>query len=186
MRPRRSCLARAGKARWPLEELYLSGSDFSAASTGPALAALSRNLALRRLNVSNCWLTADGFKALVEAAWLALTSLSAAHAEVAFDGPHALGAAAVTGFPALEELVLIGVKLREAGARLLATRRWARLEFLDLYGCALGDAGLAALARGAWPALERLELRGNGFSAPPTLEDARRTAPALEELLVHG
>ena len=101
---------------------------------------------------------------------------------MAFDGPHALGAAAFAAFPALEELDLCGVQLGEAGARLLASRLWPRLRKLDLFSARLGDAGLAALACGAWPALEVLDLRYNILGAPPTLEDARRWAPALVEL----
>ena len=98
-----------------------------------------------------------------------------------FDGPHALGAAAFAGFPALEELDLTLVALGEAGAALLASRRWLRLRKLVLSNCQLGDAGVAALARGAWPALESLDLRWNNFSAPPMLGDARRWAPTLVE-----
>ena len=167
---------------WPLEELDLSCNDFSSAAAGPGLTALSRHVRLRELDISNCSLSAAGFKALVEAAWPALTSLRAGGAEVEFEGPHALGAAAFAGFPALEELVLIGVKLGAAGARLLASRRWACMKKLDLGYAQLGDGGLAALARGAWPALQVLDVCGNGFRAPPTLEDARRWAPALVEL----
>ena len=196
-------------APWPLEELDRSFNDFSAAAAGPALAALSRRAGLRRLNVNYCKLSAATFKALVEAAWPALTYLTTQAAKTAFfDGPHALGAAAFAGFPALEELVLAGVQLREADAALLASRRWPRLKKLNLCNTRLGDAGLAALARGPWPALERLDVRQNGLgeaglaalargawpaleeldlrhhklSAPPSLEDARRWAPALEEL----
>ena len=174
----------ANAPRWPLEELDLSCNDFSAAAAGPALAALSRRVGLRHVNVDNCSLRAASFKALLEAAWPALTSLRASYASVAFDGAHALGAAAFAGFPALEELVLIGVELREAGTALLASRRWARLKTLNLCVARLDDAGLTVLARGAWPALERLELRHNRISALPTLEDVRRWAPALEKLVL--
>ena len=173
-------------APWPLEELELDLNNFSAAAAGPALAALSRHARLRVLNVSYCRLSAASFRALVEAAWHTLTSLGALGAEVALDGPHALGAAAFAGFPALEELDLSSVRLGAAGAALLAGRRWTRLVKLDLHSAWLGDAGVAALARGAWPALEVLDLRGNGLAAPPTLDDVRRWAPALEELLVDG
>ena len=106
-------------------------------------------------------LSAASFKVLVEASWPALTSLSACAAKLAFDGPHALGAAAFAGFPALEELDLSEVALGEAGAALLASRRWPRLRKLELRRTQLGDAGLAALARGEWPALEGLDLRAN-------------------------
>ena len=103
-------------------------------------------------------------------------------ATAAFDGPHALGAAAFAGFPALEELDLSEMVLGEAAARLLTSRRWARLRKLNLRSTQLGDAGLAALARGDFPALTWLDLCWNGIRAPPTLEDARRWAPALKTL----
>ena len=169
-------------APWPLEELNLRVNDFSSAAAGPALVALSRHAGLRRLDLRSCHLSAAGFKALVEATWPALTHLGASGAAVEFDGPHALGAAAFAAFPALEELNLSYVELGEAGARLLASRRWPRLRVLSLSGCSIGDAGLAALARCACPALWWLDLKGNGLSAPPTLEDARRWAPALVQL----
>jgi hypothetical protein len=171
----------ANVPRWPLEELNLSGNDFSVAAAGPALAALARRRGLRRLSVGHSLSAAD-FKALVEAAWPALTCLDACLAEVAFVGPHTLGAAAFAGFPALEELVLPEVELCEAGAALLAGRRWPRLKMLYLFSCGLGDAGLAALARGSWPALEVLNLGENDLGAPPTLENERRWAPALVKL----
>ena len=165
---------------WPLEELDLAHNEFGAAV--PALAALSRHAGMRKLNVGFCDLSAAGFKALVEAAWTALTDLDASLAAVALDGPHALGAAAFAGFPALEALRLERVELGEAGAALLASRRWARLKSLHLNHTELGDAGLAALARGAFPALERLNLEDNGLTAPLALDDARRWAPALAAL----
>ncbi len=152
-------------------------NDFSGAAAGPALVALSRRAGLRRLSVDQ--LSAAGFKALDEAAWPALASLSARFASVAFDGPHALGAAVFAGFPALEELDLAGVPMGEAGAALLASHRWLRLGGLNLSNCKIDDAGVAALARGAWPALERLNLRGNGLGARLALVDARRWAPAF-------
>ena len=169
------------RAPWPLEELTLTCNDFSAPAAGPALAALSRHASLRRLTVDGCRLTAAGFQALVEAAWPALASLSAQGANVASEGPHVLSAAAFAGFPALEELDLYNVPLGEAGARLLASQRWARLRELNLQHTQLGAAGLAALARGAWPALELLDVRHNGLGAL-ALEDVRRWAPALVEL----
>ena len=165
---------------WPLEELSMSSGDCSAA--GPALAALSRHVDLHSLHLSDP-LSAAGFKALVEASWPALTHLNTFRTKVEFDGPHALGAAAFAGFPALEEPNLSSVELGEAGAQLLARRRWVRLKTLNLSKCGMGDAGLTALARGAWPALEVLDLRDNGFSAPPSLDDARRWAPALQKLI---
>ena len=177
-----AALYSVANAPWPLEELDLSANDFQSAAAAPALAALSQLVGLRRLDLANCSLRAAGFKALVEVAWPALTYLCARSAKPDFDGPLALGAAAFAGFPALEELELIGVHLGEAGARLLASRRWARLKKLDVSFTQLGDAGLAALARGVWPALESLDLRWNNLSAPPTLEAARRWAPALETL----
>jgi hypothetical protein len=64
-------------APWPLEELDFWDNDLSADAAGPALVALSRNARLRRLNVGSCALSAASFKALVEAAWPALTCLSA-------------------------------------------------------------------------------------------------------------
>ena len=169
-------------APWPLKELDLSSNDFSAAAAGPALAAISRHRGLRRLDVGFCALSPASFEALVEAAWPAMTSLSAADAGVAHDSPHVLGAAAFAGFPALEELDLSFVRVGEAGAALLASRRWARLKKLTLRSTVLGAAGVAALARGAWPALEVLDLSANGLGAPMALEDARRWAPALVEL----
>jgi hypothetical protein len=45
-------LLNIANAPWPLEELNLSGNDFSAAAPAPALVALSRRHAgLRRLTV---------------------------------------------------------------------------------------------------------------------------------------
>ena len=167
---------------WPLEELNLVGNVFDAAAAAPALAALSRHSGLRRLDVGICYMSAAGFKALVEANWPALTHLRAKEAHAAFDGPHALGAAAFAGFPALEELDLSDVPLGAAGAALLASRSWPRLRVLILRGCQIGDAGLAALAGGAWPALKMLNLRINGLSARPTLPTVRRWAPALADL----
>ena len=99
-----------------------------------------------------------------------------------FDGPHALGAAAFAGFPALEELDLSDVKLGAAGAVVLASRRWPRLRELTLICAQLSPAGAAALAHGEWPALEGLSLGGNDLDAPLTLEAARRWAPALRQL----
>ena len=169
-------------APWPLEELDLSGNDFSAASAAPALAALSRHRGLRGLSVGNCIFSTVSFNALVEAAWPALTSLIARGASVATAGPLALGAAAAAGFPVLEELVLPITVLDEAGARLLLSRRWPRLKKLDLIGARLGAAGVAALARGEWPALK--VLRVDASLGPLTLRDARRWAPALVTLYV--
>ena len=177
-----AALLALANAPWPLEELGLFSNNLSAAAAAPALSALSRHGGLRRLGVAGCSLSAAGFKALVEAAWPALTSLNAKKAEARFNGPHALGAAAFAGFPALEELDLYGVPLGKAGASVLASRRWPRLWWLNLGRAQLGDAGAAALARGAWPALEELDLRDNDLGAPLTLEDARRWAPALVEL----
>ncbi len=178
-----AALLNIANAPWLLEELDLSHNDFSAAAAAPALAALSaRHAGLHKLHMNSCRLSAASFKALVEAAWPALTSLEAGHANVAFDGPYALGAAAFAGFPALEELGLAYVELGEAGAALLSRRRWARLRRLKLDHCRIGDAGLAALARGAWLALERLDLSWNDFSAPLALASARRWAPALVNL----
>ena len=169
----------------PLEELDLSGNDFSAAAAAPALAALSRRVRLRCLAVDDCF-KAAGFKALVEASWPALTSLRAQAAEAAFDGPHALGSAAFAGFPALEELKLTGVKLGEAGARVLASRRWARLRCLHLDHTALGAAGVAALARGEWPALEELDLSWVEFREAGAAMLASRCWPRLERLVLVG
>ena len=179
-----AALLSVANAPWPLEELNLRSNDFSAAASGPALVALSRHAGLRRLNLSNCSLSAAGVKALLEAAWPALASLAAEARPGGphLDGPHALGAAAFAGLPALEELDLDGVKLGAAGAALFASRRWARLRRLSLPDCRLGDAGLAALARGEFPALERLVASGNRLGAPLELEDARRWAPTLLEL----
>jgi hypothetical protein len=113
-------------APWPLEALDLSSNDFSAAAAGRALAALSRHVGLRSLDVGFCCLSAANFKALVEAAWPALTSFSAPDSQMEFAGPHALGAAAFAGFPALEELDLREVVLGHAGASLLGGRLWPR------------------------------------------------------------
>jgi len=155
-------------------------NDLRGGAITPVLTALSQRHNLRRLDMKFCKLGASNFKALVEAAWPALTYLGAATAEVAFDGPHALGAAAFAGFPVLEKLALPFVALGETGARLMASRSWARrLTHLHLNGAQLGGAGVTALAAGAWPALEWLDLRNNGPGAALTLEDARRWAPAL-------
>jgi hypothetical protein len=181
---------------WPLEELNLSHSWFCGFGAGSALAALPRLLRLRSMWLDECDLSAAGFKALVEAAWPALTNCSAgmsnrwhcAHAADFMErwtlksiagGHDALGAAVFAGFPALEVLDLSGVALGEVGAALLASRRWARLRVLRLHQAQLGDSGLAALARGEFPALEQLCLSDNGLGAPLALEDARRWAPAL-------
>ncbi len=171
-----------------LRRLILSDCDLDTAAlvalvNAPwPLAALSRRAGLRRLTVYDCRLSAVGFKVLAEAAWPALTRLSARGAALAFDGPHALGAAAFAGFPALEEPHLPSVALGEAGAALLARRRWPRLRELILFRASLDAAGLAELARAEWPTLDRLNPRWNDFGAPPTLEDARRWASALVEL----
>ena len=191
-----AALISVANAPWPLEELDLSRNDLSAAAAGPALVALSRR-GLRRLEVRYCKLSAATFKALVEAAWPSLTCLKAIEAEVEFDGPHALGAAAFAGFPALEELVLKGMAFGDAGARLLARRRWPRLRVLNLKFCHFGDDGAAALGRAWWPALEFLVLWGNGvegwFSEGwykcthgppwPLHANARRRAPALVDVI---
>jgi hypothetical protein len=174
-------LLAVANAPWPLEELDLSHNIFDAA--GPELAALSRHAGLCKLAVYESFIGAAGFKALVEAASLALTYLDASYALVAFHGPHALGAAAFARFPEFEELSLFKTQIGAAGALLLASRRWARLRKLDLTGGRLGDAGLAALARDAWPALQSLGLSDNGLGAPPSLAAARRWAPALDELV---
>ena len=189
---RRLCLVNCGldaaallamaNAPWPLGDLDLGMNPFKAVTAGP-LAALSLHVRLRKLDLCFCFLSAASFKALVEAEWPALTHLVATRADVAFGGPHALGAAAFAGFPSLEELNLPEMALGEAGARLLASRRWSRLKELYLHGARLGDAGVAALARGAWPALERLGLCNTHLRAPLALKDARRWAPALKELV---
>jgi hypothetical protein len=72
-------------APWPLEKLDLDHNDLSAAAAGPAPTALSRRVGLRRRDVSIGFLSAAAFKALVGAAWPALTHLNAFWAEVAFD-----------------------------------------------------------------------------------------------------
>ena len=173
-------------APWPLEELDLSGNDFSAASAAPALAALSRHRGLRGLSVDNCHLSAAGFKALVEVDWPALTYFSAVGSRTAYDS--ALGAAAFAGFPALEELDLSNIWVGAPGVALLAllaSRQWERLEKLTLHSTGLNAAGLAALARGHWPALKWLDICRNHLAHNNrlALEDARRWAPALVTLL---
>ena len=60
------------------------------------------------------------------------------------------------------------IELGEAGAALLASRRWPRLWELDLRRARLRAAGAAALACEAWAALEVLDLRANGLGALPT------------------
>ena len=178
-------LGAAAFAGFPaLEELDLSGVELGEA--GARLLASRRWARLKKLNLQSAKIGAAGFKALVEGAWPALTSLDANGVEVDFDGPHALGAAAFAGFPALKELKLAYVRLGEAGVRLLASRRWARLWNLILYDCGMSDAGLAALARGEFPALTLLDLEHNYFSTFPTLEDVRRWAPELEQLDIGG
>jgi hypothetical protein len=167
-------LLAVANAPWPLEELDLSFNVFNATAAAPALGALSRHARLRGLDVSHCDLSAAGFKALVEARWPALTFLDADGAKMAFDGPHALGDAAFAGFPALETLDLSNVKLGEAGARLLASRRWARLKSLAAYKCGLGDAGLAALARGDFPGADVARL---ARQRPQLLRPAGGRAP---------
>ena len=138
---------------WPLEDLDLAYNDFSEDVAGPALAALSRHVGLRRLRLECSELAPADFREFVEA-----------------------------GFPALEELDLSRNNVGAAGAALLASRPWLRLRELDLCDGQLGDAGVAALARGEFPALERLNLRSNRCRTPLTLEEARRWAPALVEL----
>ena len=177
-----AAILRLAEAPWSLEALEIDDNDMSGAAAAAALAALSRHVGLRRLDVGVCSLRASGFKALVAAHWPALTFLRASFPK-GFDGPPALGAAAFAGFPVLERLDLPSLPLGDAGVALLASRRWARLRRLDLFNCGMSDAGLAALARGEFPALEWLDLEENDFSAPPTLEDVRRWAPALEELV---
>ena len=169
-------------APWPLEELDLSDCDLSDPAAAPALAAFSRYAGLFDLTLNHSRLSAAGFKAVVEAAWPRLFTLQAQRARAAFDGPHALGAASFAGCPGLGSLDLSGMRLGEAGARWLASLRWAELGRLYASGCRFGDAGLAALARGEFPLLEGLDLNDNGLSAPLTLEDARRWAPKLREL----
>jgi hypothetical protein len=176
-------LLSVANAPWPLEELDLSGNSFSAASAAPALAALSRHRGLRGLSVDSCHLSAASFKALVESDWPALTYFSAIGAMVAFDGQHALGAAAFAAFPALEALDLTYVRLHEAGAALLASQRCAHLEKLSLCCTWIGRRGVAALARGEWPALKILDLRRNYSGAPLAPKDARRWALVLATLL---
>ena len=111
-----AALLSVANAPWPLEELDLSGNDFDAAAAGPALAALSRHVGLRRLDVSYCNLSAAGFKALVEGAWPALAVLDAR-------------AIARGVWPALEVLDLRYNDLRYNGLgsplTLEAVRRWA-------------------------------------------------------------
>jgi hypothetical protein len=164
---------------WLHEALDVSDTDFSAATAGPALTALSQCRGLRRLDAGHCRLSAACFKVLVEADWRALVFLSARLNDVAFGGLHALGGAAFAGFLALEGLDLSYVPLGEAGAALLASQCWPRLRKLNLRFALLKDAGLAALARSAWPALQVLDLRLNYFGAPLALAAARRRAPAL-------
>ncbi len=193
--PRRLVLQRCGlgvaallalaTAPWPLEELDLSRNNFSAAAAGPALAALSGHARLRRLDVSHCRLSAACFAALVEGAWPALTYLNA-HNGITAQDPHALGAAAFAGFPALEELDVSWMELHEPDLRALtiqpAARLPERLKRLVLCDTPIGGAGVAEFARGAWRALEALDLRG--CECALTLEDARRWAPALANLQV--
>ncbi len=135
------------RAPWSLEELELSYNFFHGAGAGPALAALARRRGLRSQTLDELEPCAAGFEALVEAAWPALTSFSATlmgrwedeaeewdrwTLESSAGGADALGAAAFAGPPALEVLDLSGVALGEAGAALLASRRWTRLSMLFL------------------------------------------------------
>jgi hypothetical protein len=79
--------------------------------------------------MGSCNLTSAGLTALAEAAWPALTHLSAV---MAFEtlamrsgerNACVLGAGAFAACPALEVLDLSFVRLGEAGARLLASRQ---------------------------------------------------------------
>ncbi len=128
---------------------------------------------------------------LTEAAWPALTRLSAAMAfgtaalgaALRHVGPRldacALGAGAFAACPALEVLDLSFVRFGEEGARLLASRPWVCLE-LNFFAGSIGAAGLAALERGDWPALRRIDARGSGCPRL-ALAAARRWTPALED-----
>ena len=64
-------------APWPLEELDLSGNDFSALTAGPGLAALAQRARLRKLCVGDCNLDAAGFRALQDATWPSAVVLGA-------------------------------------------------------------------------------------------------------------
>ena len=172
-----TALRSLANAPWPLEELYLSGNDFSAPAAGPALAALSGHVGLRRLNVKGCNMSTVNFKALVEAAWPALSSLEC---DMGFDGPHELGAASFAGFPALEELNC-DVIPAEAGVWLLASQRLPRLSALDLSGSRIGTAGLTALLAAPAFAIRRLNLNNCGLNATSLLHLANAGWP-LEEL----
>ncbi len=143
----------------PHEVLDVSENDFSAASAGPALTALSRRChGLRVLDVSYCSLCASSFSALVEATWPALNSLTADFNEVEFgagggglsirENPEELacGDDAFAGFPELEELYLTDVPRYAYGAELLAWRLWLSLRTLRLRNARLEDAGAAELA----------------------------------------
>ena len=55
-----AALLALANAPWPLEQLYICSSNFSAAAAGPALAALSQHARLRELDISNCSLHAAG------------------------------------------------------------------------------------------------------------------------------
>ena len=172
-------------APWPLEELDLSDNDLGDAD-GPALAALARHRGLRKLDVGLCDLTAAGFKALVEAAWPALTYFDAREAKAADEGPHALGPAAFAGFPVLEELDLTDVVLGDAGAALLASRRWLRLRELYLNQASIGAAGLKALVEACWPALTHFGVRSM-HDGPHALGAAAFAGfPALQALWLLG
>ena len=168
-------------APWPLEELDLSYNDLSTTAAGPALEALSRHAGLRSLNLQGCSLNAASFKALVEAAWPALTSLKAPGANVDFAGPYALelDGPAFAGFPALEELDLSGVPLGEVGMWLLGTRPWEHLKKLDLRDARLDVPSAAVLASREWAALEVLDLRGNRLGWVLTFEVPRLWSPEL-------
>jgi hypothetical protein len=158
-----------------------------------ALAALAAPARLRRLEVLMHGLSTAAFRALAAAAWPEVLHFCVVVEEDEQesdwadsdneDEGDALDAASFALCPKLEELYLRAVPMGAASARVLASRRWARLEVPSLTDTQLDDTALAALARGAWPALVHLNLWHNaGIRAPPTLADVRRWAPARTHL----
>ena len=159
-------------APWPLRELVLA--DCYTPGESVSFLDLAHLPGLERLIVKGCYFT-DTYESLLCANLPSLTYLH-------FDQPEsdefpygALSHADLfAGFPNLEVLELVNLRLRSRAARLLASRGWLRLRELCMEA---RDGELAKLARGAcrWPALQRLALYG----AKTSLKKVRRWAPRV-------